>query len=149
MFVRKTGPAAALLAGLCWGGAAASADLTLSIDGVRSDAGWAMIAVYDRADAFEKREGAAATVRIRARKGRISLTLDGLPAGRYAVVAFHDEDGDGALDANLLGIPSEGFGFSRGARGFMGPPAFADAAVTVGADDVSTTVPIDYLWGEE
>lgn len=131
MFVRKTGPAAALLAGLCWGGAAASADLALSIDGVRSDAGWAMIAVYDRADAFEKREGAAATIRVRARKGRISLTLDGLPAGRYAVVAFHDEDGDGALDTNLLGIPTEGYGFSNGARGAMGPPSFAAAAVAV------------------
>lgn len=131
MSVRKTGAAAALLAGLCWGGAAASADLALSVDGVRSDAGWALIAVYDRAEAFEKREGAAATVRIRARKGRISLTLEGLPAARYAVVAFHDEDGDGALDANLLGIPTEGYGFSNGARGAMGPPSFAAAAVAV------------------
>lgn len=57
----------------------------------------------------------------------------GVPAGRYAVVSFQDTNNDGRLNFGLMGAPSEPWGYSRGARGVMGPPRFADAAVTVAA----------------
>ena len=50
------------------------------------------------------------------------------------MAAFHDANGDGELNANFVGMPTEGYGFSNGARGFMGPPAFGAAAVTVERD---------------
>ena len=65
------------------------------------------------------------------------------------MAAFHDADSDGRLNTNLLGIPTEGFGFSNGAIGFMGPPSFDEAAVTIGAEDdrVSVAVTIAYSGG--
>jgi uncharacterized protein (DUF2141 family) len=41
------------------------------------------------------------------------LHFDGLPAGRYAAVVFHDENDNGVIDHALLG-PSEPIGFSGG-----------------------------------
>ena len=66
----------------------------------------------------------------RAVTGGIRVVFTDLTPGDYAIAAFHDADGDGELATNLLGVPSEGYGFSNGARGFMGPPKFEMAAVT-------------------
>jgi uncharacterized protein (DUF2141 family) len=58
------------------------------------------------------------------------LILHNVAPGRYAVQAIHDENGNGRLDRGLL-RPTEGMGFSRDAPMRRGPPAFADAAVSV------------------
>ena len=44
--------------------------------------------------------------------------------GKYAFRFFHDENSNGKLGTNWLGIPNEGFGFSNNAKGTFGPPAF-------------------------
>lgn len=69
--------------------------------------------------------------------GTTTLTFAGLADGDYAVQMFHDEDGDGQMKTNMFGIPSEGFGFSNGARAAFGPPKFADMKVTVNANTVT------------
>ena len=63
-----------------------------------------------------------------AARGEITWRIDDLPFGRYAISAYHDENGNGELDTGLFGIPSEDYGFSNNARGGFGPPDFADAA---------------------
>lgn len=50
-----------------------------------------------------------------------------VPAGVYGVSAFHDENGNGKLDTNFVGMPVEDYCASRGARGTFGPPSFEDA----------------------
>jgi uncharacterized protein (DUF2141 family) len=59
----------------------------------------------------------------------VSTRFDGVPAGPFAVSVFHDENGDRKLDTGLFGVPSEGYGFSRDARGTFGPPSFDDARI--------------------
>jgi uncharacterized protein (DUF2141 family) len=46
-------------------------------------------------------------------RGAADFRFEGLAAGAYAVVVFHDENGNGAIDHGLLG-PSEPLGFSGG-----------------------------------
>ena len=53
------------------------------------------------------------------------------PRGQYAANAFHDENDNGELDTNLIGIPTEGYGFTNDPRTTFGPPDFEDAAVNV------------------
>jgi uncharacterized protein (DUF2141 family) len=55
------------------------------------------------------------------------VTLKNLPRGVYAVSVFHDENMNGRLDKNVLGIPKEGYGASNNPRKSMGPPKFAEA----------------------
>ncbi len=41
---------------------------------------------------------------------------------------LHDENGNGKMDTNWLGMPAEGYGATRDPRGSFGPPKFKDAA---------------------
>jgi len=55
---------------------------------------------------------------------KCSYSIKNLKAGKYAVRYFHDENINGNLDTNLVGIPTEGYGFSNNVTGTFGPPAF-------------------------
>ena len=127
--------------------AAVAADLEVSVEGLRSAEGNVRVALHRRADAAEFPDGAgvAGVFRLAEPEGVRVVFVD-LPAGDYAVAVFHDADGDGELGTNILGIPNEGYGFSNGARGLIGPPSFDVAAITVGADDgvLSIVVKIGY-----
>ena len=59
-----------------------------------------------------------------ARLGSVTLTVPNVPPGRYAVQAFHDRNGNGKVDRNFLGIPTESVGFSNDAPMHMSPPKF-------------------------
>ncbi|MEM9366067.1 MAG: DUF2141 domain-containing protein [Planctomycetota bacterium] len=48
---------------------------------------------------------------------------------RFAVAAYHDRNEDAELNRNVLGIPTERYGFSNDARGRLGPPSFDQAAM--------------------
>jgi uncharacterized protein (DUF2141 family) len=63
-----------------------------------------------------------------ARIGSVTLRVEGVVPGEYAVQAFHDEDDSGHVRRSLLGIPEEGVGFSNDPPLLIGAPHFADAA---------------------
>lgn len=128
--------AAGALAGLGLAGAAGSAqaaDLTLQLQAVRADDGHVMVALFDAADSFLKRPLMAQQVAAarRAPDGSLRLVFAGLAPGRYALTAYHDRNGNGKLDTNLMGLPTEPYGFSNAAKANFGPPTFDEAAVTV------------------
>lgn len=56
--------------------------------------------------------------------------ISGVPAGRYALVAYADVNGNGRLDKNFIGIPREPLGFSNRYEP-KGPPVFTRAEFTV------------------
>jgi len=67
-----------------------------------------------------------------------------LKAGAYAVITFHDENDNGKLDENALGLPTEGYGFSNDAEGFFAAPSFKDAAVMLGGHDRAIGITLKY-----
>ena len=127
---------------------AAAADLEVRIDGLRSADGDVRVALHRQVGegSFPGDAGVVGASFRPAAEGAVRFVFADVMPGAYAVAAFHDADGDGALNQNVVGMPTEGHGFSNGARGFMGPPSFEDAAVTVGENEavVSITVSIDY-----
>jgi uncharacterized protein (DUF2141 family) len=134
-----------------------AADLTLTVEGVRSNTGEVLIGVYENADAFKRAIDSSATksallpqawriigVSLRAKAGSQSIIFTQLPPGRYAVIAFHDENDNGLLDANVLGVPTEGFGFSNNAHGFLSAPSFDEAAISLGLGNTSIAISLNY-----
>lgn len=63
----------------------------------------------------------------------------GLPYGTYAVALFHDENGDGKLNTNFLGIPREGFGISNNPTLSTSAPKFKNSSFPLKGD---TTIKI-------
>lgn len=103
--------------------------LTITVSGIGSSEGKIMVGIYDRAEgAFEmdsKFDGVIAD----AKKGDMTFTFE-LPEGSYAVGVIHDRNGNGKLDRNFLGIPTEDYGFS----GKASSPDYKKAVIAIERD---------------
>jgi uncharacterized protein (DUF2141 family) len=118
--------------------AAFAGELTLDVKGISSKAGNVMVAVYKKDDKWlgAPSKGAMATV-----KGdSVTVSLGDLPEGEYAISLFVDENSNGKMDFNALGIPTEAYGFSNDATGNFGPPTFEKAKFSVGKDATKVTI---------
>jgi uncharacterized protein (DUF2141 family) len=71
---------------------------------------------------------------------RLTLSVPDLPAGKYAVAAYVDNNKNGRQDKNFLGVPKEIYGFSNDARGMFGPPDFGEAAFDIGENPISKSI---------
>lgn len=101
-----------------------AADLDIQVTGIEKTDGNILIALYDQ-NTFLKKP--LKGLRISAADKSVTGTFADLPDGEYAVSAIHDENANGRMDTNVMGIPTEKWGFSNDAAGTMGPPQFADA----------------------
>ncbi len=110
--------------------------LAVEITGFRSDRGSARVALWRSRDGFPA--DASKAVRrldVPIKAGCARLTVEGLEPGPWAVAAFHDENGSGRLERGFLGIPKEGLGVSRDAKGAFGPPSFEAARLMLGVGE--------------
>jgi uncharacterized protein (DUF2141 family) len=108
--------------------ASGTGSLTITVSNVRSSKGHIVVDICPK-DRFLE-DGCAAHGEAPARAGTTSVTVANIPAGQYAVQAFHDENSNGDIDRAMFGIPKEGVGFSRNARIRMSPPKWQDAVFT-------------------
>jgi uncharacterized protein (DUF2141 family) len=69
-----------------------------------------------------------------------TVTFEDLPAGTYGAAIYLDENRNGKLDRNLIGLFKESFGFSERARARFGPPKWKDAVFEVVGDSVTIQV---------
>ncbi len=103
---------------------ALAADLSLSVaDGPAADATLYVALYGDAAGYADNKPVASQTTPMQGGKAR--LVFAGLAPGRYALRVFADENGNGKLDTNLMGMPIERYGFSNDAKA---------AAISVDAD---------------
>ncbi len=107
--------------------------LELTITDVRSDDGRVRVALYDQAERFPKGSGWSEIREVEIHHGVARAIFRSLPEGTYAIAFFHDENDNGKFDQGFLGVPLEGFGFSRDAKVVLGPPKFEEAALTLNA----------------
>ena len=93
--------------------------LRITVEGIRSPHGTILIGLYDSLESFTRaielsdKDGFLndpnrfAAVALRANAARKSaVVLTNLDPGQYAIILFHDENGNGKLDKNALGVPT-------------------------------------------
>ena len=108
----------------------------VTMTGFKSEGGQARIALFlDERGWPDGEEFVFATSVVPIREGQAVAEFKGVPAGPFAVSVFHDEDVNGKLDSDLLGIPSEDYGFSADARDMFGPPSFEEARLELAAGE--------------
>jgi uncharacterized protein (DUF2141 family) len=132
----------ALFGGLLFAASAQAADLTVQVHNIEESNGTVMVALFSREADFMKnnsytQQRVAAS---RSPEGSLQLRFVDLPPGTYALSVFHDRNSNGKLDTNMLGMPSEPFGFSNAAKASFGPPKFGDAAITLGTDNSTAAI---------
>jgi len=119
--------------------AAQAGELAVTITDIRESQGLLMVSVVNSDAAWNNQAKPVAAQKIAAIKGEMTLDFPDLPPGKYAVQVMHDENGNNKLDANFLGIPSEGYGFSNNPN-VMRRAHFDEAAFEVGADKTVITI---------
>ncbi len=118
----------------------------VDIVGLRNDRGQVLCALYSSSLGFPKNsDKAAAHAKSEISHERAVCEFPGITPGTYAISVFHDENSNGKLDANLLGIPCEGVGASNNARGHFGPPKFEAAAFQFAGGKLELKMTIAYL----
>ena len=118
-----------------------AAELTIAVTGANPASGQFLISVFDRSETWMKQPVASKTPTVTA--GGTATARLSLPAGTYAIALIHDANGNGEMDTNALGIPTEAFGFSNGARARFGPPAFGKAAFALPEQGGRLTISLD------
>lgn len=109
--------------------AAEETTLTVTISGVQSNSGKVMVAIFDSKETFTKKAIKGEALAIENKTA--TWTLKDLKTGSYAMAIYHDENGNGKIDKNFVGIPKEDYAFSRNAKGKIGPPKWKDASFAV------------------
>jgi uncharacterized protein (DUF2141 family) len=113
-----------------------SGSVEISMVGFKSDDGQALVALFLDPRGWPDEIGPAfAAEVVPIMGGEAAALVEVVPAGPFAVSVFHDLNGDRELDADVLGIPSEAYGFSADARNTFGPPSFEEARLDLAADE--------------
>jgi len=120
--------------------------LRVHLDGFRSNNGKAHCTLYNDAAAFPSNDDKALKEGDSPSIADASTEIDfsGIPRGKYAVVCFHDENGNGKFDENMLGMPKEGYCFSNNVKPRFSAPKFDQCAFDYGGGDQSISITMLY-----
>lgn len=109
--------------------------LTVKLENLSSEKGLIQYLLFPSENGFPDKE------ELSLKKGSIliietsgELVFKNLPAGTYAISLFHDENSNGKLDLNFVGIPKEDFGFSNNPKIYFGPPSFQKSSFVLDSD---------------
>ena len=119
--------------------------LEVTVKNIKSGRGKLLALLYTTKSGFPvDLEKAASKVTVAAQEGETKLAFEGVKPGECAVSVIHDENDDGKLNTNFIGIPREGVGVSRDAKGSFGPPSYSDSKIKIEAD-TSIELHLKYL----
>ena len=82
---------------------------------------------------------------VKAVKGEVTVVFEQVPDGTYGVSVYHDENKNGELDKNMIGIPREGFAFGNDSMGMFGPPDFKEAGIVLKQETKKMRVTMKYM----
>ncbi len=119
-----------------------SASIHVTITNVKEPQGEVIIYLYKGSEGFMNPDNAREIVKIEASGYDERYVFSDLETGEYAVILHHDKDRNGKMKS-ILGIPREGFGFSRNYRPKTRAPKFNEVKFAVKGD---TTIEIKMIY---
>lgn len=111
-------------------GMSAQNALTINITNLVPSKGNIEIGIFNKAEGFLKPGKQIAQKTVKAVGKSISYTFN-LPKGDYAVAVYQDENSNRKCDTNMIGIPTEGFGFSNNYRPKLSAPSFSQTKFSI------------------
>lgn len=104
-------------------------DLTITVTNIQNAKGKISFGLFRKQDSFPIKGKQYKGVLIETTKSKTKYTFQNLEKDGYAVAVYHDENNNGILDKNLVGAPTEAYGFSRNARAMFSAPSFEEAKI--------------------
>jgi uncharacterized protein (DUF2141 family) len=126
------------------GAAPPAAELEVRIDRLRNDKGTLHLCLTRNPTHFPDCGKDPRAIKRSVDSGSGPQRFGGIEPGGYALSIMHDENRNGRLDT-LLGIPREGFGFSRNPVVRFGPPRFDQVRLNLPSGFTRHSVRMQYL----
>jgi len=109
--------------------------LTVQVEGVNSQGGNVGVLIFNSTRGWpEDVHAALKDVVVPARQGVVTVRIENLPAGTYAVAVGHDVNLNHKVDKNFLGIPKEQWGMSNNPHALVRAPSFSTAQFELRGD---------------
>jgi uncharacterized protein (DUF2141 family) len=108
----------------------ATARVDINVGTLRNTKGWLGCRLYSSPTGFPK-EPTSRQQQKAITGATVGVTFEGLSAGTYAVSCMHDENANGKLDSNFLGIPTEGYGVSNNHTHALSAPTWDESKFEV------------------
>ena len=108
--------------------------LFVNTSGLKPLKGDLYISLHNRPEYFQFADSALMKTSIKVNEEKETIVFEDVPEGRYAIAIYHDEDMNGKMDVNEMGIPREGYGFSTKNKA-PGRPKFEQAAFDLSRND--------------
>ena len=109
-----------------------SASVRIEVSSFRNTRGTLNCRLFTEAPGFPEGEGAR-TVRAAISGIQATCMFNDLAPGTYAVAVVHDENGNGRMDKNFVGLPTEGYGVSNNRTYAASSPKWEESRFTVSA----------------
>ena len=120
-----------------------AANLTVTVEQVRNSKGDIRFSIFDVPSQFPQ-GNELNSKDIPAQIGFVTVQFYNLIPGAYAIAIHHDENSDGEMNTNFIGLPKEGYGFSNNAKVNFAPPVFEGAAINLDVGDKSIRIRVVY-----
>jgi uncharacterized protein (DUF2141 family) len=117
--------------------------LTVKVTGFASDSGNCRFALNNSEEIYESEDSVFIGKKLPIKNREVTITIDSLIYGTYAVKVFHDENSNGELDTDILGIPTEKYGFSNHASGWFGPPSWEKSRFVFNKKELTIEIKVD------
>ena len=108
----------------------AKVPLSVVIDNLSSNDGEIEIGVYTPQNKFPDEKDKFKKYRFKPKNLKVDIKLADLPYGEYAFAIYHDENNNGNIDKNLIGIPNEPYAFSNNYKPTIKAPTFDNCNFT-------------------
>ena len=115
--------------------------IVIKVTGLRSEKGQVRIAVFNSSDKWLGEEPVySSTINVDGHS--VAWKFNDVPHGEYGIAVFHDENKNGKMDKNLLGIPLEPYGFSNNVRVTFGPPKWENSKFVVKGSTTDVSIEV-------
>jgi uncharacterized protein (DUF2141 family) len=120
-----------------------SGKLTVIIKGFENDEGNCRFALDNTKEIYESEDSVWIGKELPIKNKEVVVTIDSLKYAIYAIKVYQDKNKNKILDTNILGIPTENYGFSNNASGLFGPPFWEKAKFLFNKPEMTVEIDID------
>jgi len=120
---------------------AGQATVIVKVTGLRSEKGQVRIAVFNSSEKWLGEQPVySSTINVDSQS--VTWKINDVPYGDYGIAVFHDENKNGKMDKNFVGIPLEPYGFSNNVRVTLGPPTWGQSKFVVKGSTTEVSIEV-------
>ncbi len=108
--------------------------LNVTVNNFEKTKGTLIVSLYNQEEGYLQTDKQLKTLSVKVTKNTEAVVFENLPKGDYAIALYHDKNNDGECNCNFLGIPKEGFGFSKNIKPVLSAPTFDDCKIELNKD---------------